>query len=801
MPFSNCRHTNILRWVVACVAIAATTHAESLDFSRQVLPILSDKCFLCHGPDSQEKDPLRLDSYDGATLDRDGIRGINPEDLSASEIIARIHDHDDPMPPEKAEQKLSEAERAILTRWVKEGGAYAEHWAFIPPKKAKPPRRMTRPRNPIDAFVVRALKEQDLKLAKATDKATLARRAALTLTGLPLSPEQLRTHMQNHRRDAYERLVDELLDSPPYAEHQARYWLDAVRYGDTHGLHLDNRRGIYPYRDWIVHAFDQNLPLNDFITWQLAGDLLPAPTIEQQVATGFVRMNPSTAEGGAIKEEFQAKNTFDRTENLGTVLLGMTMTCARCHTHKYDPISHTEYFELFAFFNNTEEKPLDGNSYEYKPIVRAPENRAAWQAWAKHETQSLDLLQSVSTTSLTNALNTIDRLNALAKDTQVTSNQNAHASDLIGQYDSMQKTWTTTLVAKELPTPRVTKLLHRGEYDQPVGEPIQPNVMRVLGAFPDDDARNRLGLAQWLTARENPLVARVLINRVWQRTFGAGLVRTPGDFGLQGEQPTHPELLDWLAVELQDSGWDLKHMLRLMVTSATFRQTSAWRSDLDDPDNIWIARGPGYRLDAEVIRDTALFASDLLDRNDGGEGVRPYQPPGLWSELMHPASNTKNYQADTGSKTYRRSLYVYWKRTSPHPMMSLFDAPSRESSCVRRSRSSTPLQSLALFNENQRMEMARGLGTRLLSASANDTERLDQMFTLLAARVPTKSETTACATLLDTIRNRYKESPDDAAALLGDAATGDTSIDPIELAAWTQLAATVLASDIAILMY
>jgi mono/diheme cytochrome c family protein len=724
-----------------------------VDFAREVLPVLSNKCFVCHGPDVKKKTDLRLDSYAAATADRDGVRAIHPEKPAESEILVRIHDKEDPMPPEDAEKQLTDAERALLDRWVREGGNFAKHWAFVPPAKH------SKDKTNIDAFVSAPLKEKGIDFAPEADKPTLARRAALVITGLPPEPEQLAAFLADTQLDAYERLVDALLQSPRFGEHQTRYWLDAVRYGDTHGLHLDNRRGIYPYRDWVIMALNENMPMDEFITAQLAGDLLPNPTLEQRVATGFVRMNPSTAEGGAIAAEFQAKNNFDRVENFGTVFLGLSLTCSRCHNHKYDPIEQKEYYQLMAFFNSTAESPLDGNKYDYGPAIKAPTDIDAWKQWRE-------------------------------------------AKDDPAKLAELEETFVTTLVANDLPNPRETKILHRGEYDQPYGDPLQPDTLQAVSAFPKDAARNRLGLAQWLTSRENPLTSRVLINRVWQSIFGDGLVRTPEDFGYQGEQPTHPQLLDWLAVEFQEQEWNLKHMVRLMVTSRTFRQASRWRSDVSDPENRLLARGPSPRLDAEVIRDIGLWASGLLDPHMGGEGVKPYQPSGLWSALMHPGSNTKNYETDKDQRVFRRSLYVYWKRTSPHPMMTLFDAPNRESSCVRRSRSNTALQSLGLLNEVQRTETARALAGRLLRESADDAARLDQLFKLLACRAPDEIERSACMNLLNTMRARFSETKEDALQLL---ATGtsprDESLDPIEHAAWSQVVSTVLASDIAILLY
>ena len=777
---------------VFAVAFSTTAAETPVDFSREILPILSNKCFVCHGPDSRKEDLLRLDSFEGATSDLGGYRAVDPGDLAKSEIIARIHDADDPMPPEDAEKQLTAAERALLKRWVLQGGGYTEHWAFVPPTRPTPPSQD----HPIDAFIENQF-TGDIDFAAEADKPTLARRLALVLTGLPPSPELLQSFLDDGSSNAYEQLVERLLADPRYGEHQARYWLDAVRYGDTHGLHLDNKRGIYPYRDWVVRALNRNQPLDEFIEWQLAGDLLPEPTMEQRIATGYVRMNPTTAEGGAIPAEFQAKNNFDRTETLGTVFLGMTMLCSRCHTHKYDPIEQTEYYRLLAFFNNTAEGPLDGNKYEYGPTLKVPANQAAWTDWTQLESARDRLLAKAGAKpgeSLADLAKPEGRLAKLGLQ--------AEAGQLIKQRTDATARFTTTLVARDLAKPRKTRLLDRGEYNLPTGEPLQPDVLKAMNPFPEGAPRNRLGLARWLTSREQPVVSRVLVNRIWQRVFGAGLVRTPEDFGLQGQQPTHPELLDWLAVELHDSGWDLKHMLRLMVNSRTFRQGSALRDGVNDPENKLWARGPHYRLDAEVLRDIALWASGLLDPHMGGEGVKPYQPAGLWKALAHPGSNTKNYVRDNGQRLYRRSLYVYWKRTSPHPMMTLFDAPSRESSCVQRSRTNTPLQALGLLNETQRIEMARMFAERLLKERATDAERLDLLFTLLACREPSATERDACAQLLKTMRERYAAAEKDATKLLE---TGevprDKSLDPTSHAAWTQLSATLLASDLALMMF
>lgn len=793
---------------------SAKDDSHSPSFARDILPVLSDKCFVCHGPDAPDSDSLRLDSFEGATEDRGGYQAIAPEALSESEILTRIFNTDDPMPPEDAEKQLSEEEREMIQNWILAGGEYQKHWAFVTPQRPTPPDSDLEHTTPIDAFIVDQLRQQDIDFAPEAERSVLARRAALVLTGLPPEPEQLLRYLNDDREDAYEKLVDELLQSERFGEHQARYWLDAVRYGDTHGLHLDNRRGIFPYRDWVVRSLNNNLPLDQFITWQLAGDLLPEPTLEQLVATGFVRMNPSTAEGGAIPAEFQAKNNFDRTETLGTVLLGMTLTCARCHTHKYDPILQTEYYQLLAFFNSTAENAMDGNSYTYGPVIKAPVDQSHWDRWLALEVDVTDFLSQLRSDD--NESLSAEQRNAIAGNSHKESltliakadgpfagtDWLPRADELLKQIAAEEEAGTTTLIARDLPQPRETRVLHRGEYDLPTGDSLAPAVPSVMGSFPSSAPRNRLGLAQWLTSRDHPLVARVVVNRIWQRTLGQPLVRTPEDFGLQGQQPTHPELLDWLAVELQESGWDLKHMLKLMVTSQTFKQSSAYRTDIDDPENRLYARASRYRMDAEMLRDVSIWASGRLDPRMGGEGVKPYQPAGMWLALAHPGSNTKQYVRDEGPKVFRRSLYVYWKRTSPHPMMTLFDAPDRESSCVRRSRTNTALQSLGLFNETQRVEMSRLFAQRLLTEKSSTDERLDMIYHLVASRAASEVEQSACEGLLEFMMKRYQDDTDAAAELIaiGDSPIDET-MDTAELAAWTQVVITVLASDTALVIY
>ena len=917
--------------------------SNTVDFAMEVLPVLSEKCYACHGPDTKKKDLVRLDLEELAKKDLGGYHAIDPKDLEESELLYRIDDQEDPMPPEDFGKTLSAKEKELIRQWVLSGAEYAQHWSFVPPTKEK----MPSPGNPVDYFIGKELLDQGTGFAKEADRATLARRASLILNGLPPEPADLNAFLKDNQEGAYERFLDRLLDRHDYGEHVARYWLDAVRYGDTHGLHLDNRRGIYPYRDWVVRALNDNQPFDEFIQWQLAGDLLPNPTEDQKIATGYVRLNPTTGEGGAIATEFQAKNNFDRVETTGTALLGLSLTCARCHTHKYDPITHDEYFEFLAFFNNTAEHSMDRNQYVYGDhltVAKDPQSKKKWAEFVVKEAaflkevrangkykgsdESLAKLADLLVPDLTKPGNKVkassenfhkrsqkpehaidDRVdtkyvnrdgngsgltmfspNGIINGISLTSaddhpgrdpktyklegstdgktfslisegnvpsftkrkqkreilfenNQSftiyrltfpklsdvyarfmqiaeiellkkhlAAKDDLLARAQQLnneriqgQRNYlTTTLIAQDLPEERkrVTQVLERGEYDKPIGKPLNPDVFSVLGEMDAGSPSNRLGLAQWITSDDQPLTARVLVNRFWLMVFGEGLVRTPEEFGLQGEHPTHPELLDWLAVDFRENGWDLKRLLKQLLTSRTFKQSSVRRSDFLDPENKYWGRGPSYKLDAEVVRDLSLWSSGLLNRKVGGRGFRPYQPPGMWIALSHPSSDTKNYVMDKDDSIYRRSLYMYWKRTSPHPMMTLFDAPSRESSCVQRSRTSTSLQSLALFNETQRMETARKLAERLLRDKQQDSARIEHLFTLLTSRKPSTVESTALSTLLGNAKGRFSQSEEDARKVLKQGlAPVDENLPVTEVAAWTQVAATMLASDPAILLY
>jgi mono/diheme cytochrome c family protein len=1178
MPRVACLLAALLAGLLAPgAARAATARPGGVDFGREIRPILSDNCFACHGPDEQQrKAGLRLDLRSGAlaTL-KNGRQAVVPGDPARSTLLARVTtaDPDDVMPPPKTGKKLTPAQIQKLRDWIAAGAEWPEHWAFVPPRRPEPPAvKNTRwPRNDVDRFVLARLEAEGLRPAPEAERATLVRRATLDLTGLPPTPEEVDAFLADKQPDAYERLVDRLLSSPRYGEHQARQWLDAVRYADTHGYHIDARRDIWAYRDWVIRAFNANQPFDQFTIEQLAGDLLPNPTTDQKVATGYIRCNMSTGEGGAIEEEYAAKYAFDRVETTGTTWLGLTLVCARCHTHKYDPITQREYYGLYGFFNQLDEPVMDGNrpnpdpflklptpeqterlawlkekiaesrrrleapvesldaaqqtwaaawharlregwqtpapltarsvkdggaelrvledrsvlaggpspgkdvyELEFSPAAgplaglrlevlaheslpgggaRSPEGRfrlsefeaellppgadakpqklalalaladahegehdparaldgkpeTYWQAVATNATpprallllaqpvnvpaearlrvrlrfesgeenralgrfrvalaQGADLVAALTpprfepwrllgplpsgglaagfarefepethldlarrypgvreevgwhergdlsdggTHLLVNELHGVHgvyylfrrvhvpeptvldlalraddvfkvwlnerlvlergtpepypgvrtrlRLELAAGENRllikVVNHQGAkyfafepavggtnrlapvlaailstdaaptgawaakvrdgYRREHAPEFRELQDHWATwqeeeraidaaiptTLIAKELAKPRETRLLIRGEYDKP-GEVVPPGLPSILPPLPEGAPTNRLGLARWLVSPDNPLTARVIVNRFWQQFFGVGLVKTAEDFGVQGERPSHPELLDWLATEFIRSGWDVKHMLRLIATSATYRQSSRVPPELRerDPENRLLARGPRLRLEAETLRDSALYVSGLLVEKLGGPSVKPYEPPGLWEAVSF--NNSQKYVPDTGEAQYRRSLYTFWKRQSPPPNMLLFDAPTRETCVVRRPRTNTPLQALVLLNDPQFVEASRALARRMLTEAGPGTrERLAHGFRLATARRPGAAELKVLSELLEAQRAAFRADPAAAAAYL---AVGDyrapADLDPVELAAWSTVASLLLNLD------
>jgi len=1140
--------------------------AEEVDYSRDIRPLLSENCYKCHGPDDAVREAeLRLDTEEGAfrELPSGGFAAIRG-DSSRSKLYQRIST-DDPaqrMPPPDSGKLLTPDQIALMKTWLDQGAAWREHWAFLQPERAPEPRVPGgwSVRNPIDSLILSRLEREGLEPSPETDRYTLVRRVTLDLTGLPPSIAEVDAFVEDSSPHAYDNLVDRLLASSRYGEHQARYWLDAARYGDTHGLHVDNERSLWPYRDWVISAFNNNMPFDQFTIQQLAGDLLSDPTREQLVATGFNRCNVSTSEGGAINEEFLVRYAVDRVETTSTVWMGLTMGCAACHEHKFDPFSQKEFYELFAFFYSLTEKAMDLNALLPPPYIRLPtpaeERRSAdlderiralekrferplpevdaaqsdWEdsfaerlatLWevpvpvsaesqggatltiledgsvlatghnpekdvyeivlrtelkeikalrlevpvdepgetagraedgnfvlselevtasavtsgedsrklvlaAVHADESrqgfaaLQVLDGLNTTgwavdagrresrSVTFTLLTslgfdggtdlrvrllqkegggqnlrrvrfsvttdetlappnfdpwyligpfeaeggndayetayepeseIDvnktyqkgrvkwiqkpefangqihqlgggmgasylyriikvptarevelslgsndalkvwlngevvldrnvRRRAVADQDKITVKLRPSGNSLLlkvvnysgpsafyfsdvrdktdsellelglilalprekrsdaqrkalrdhyrktyrpklkkiheelggfrRQKDNLTNQMAATLIMEEMDKPRAAFVLDRGEYDKK-GEKVEPSVPAVFPSLPEGASPNRLGLARWLVSGDHPLVARVVVNRFWQQYFGTGIVKTAENFGSQGEWPVHPELLDWLAVEFVESGWDVKHLQRLLVTSATYRQSSRVRPEVfeQDPENRLLARAPRFRMDAEMIRDNALAMSGLLIEGIGGRSVKPYQPPGLWEAIGLGGSNTRLFKQDHGTALYRRSLYTFWKRTSPPPTMALFDAPSREICTVRRPRTNTPLQALALLNDVQLFETARHLAQRMMvEGGGNPDDRIGFGWRLATARPPSARETQELRELFVLYQAVYAEDEEGALELVG---VGDSEPDetlaPSELAAWTLIANLILNLD------
>ncbi len=783
----------------------------TIDFSRQIRPILSDNCFACHGPDEQQrKAKLRLDIRASALGPlRGGGRAIVPGNPKESHVIERVlaEDPAERMPPERTNKKLSPAQIELLKQWIEQGAPWSEHWAFVPPERPPLPKvaRQGWARNAIDYFILARLEKEGLEPSSEADRRTLQRRVTLDLTGLPPTPAEMDAFLADTSPRAYEKVVERLLQSPHYGERLAVDWLDAARFADTHGYHLDAGRDMTRWRDYVIDAFNANEPFDRFTIEQLAGDLLPPPpsatgegadrALTQKIASGFNRNHMINFEGGAIAKEYLNAYIVDRVNTTTTVWLGLTMACAQCHDHKYDPVSQKEYYQLYAFFHNVPENGLDGAKGNAAPVVKAP-SREQERMLAKLDADLAALQASLLAPN--------PRTDTAAAARGVTKLRQARAA--------LEKQIPTAMVMQEMATPRETFVLLRGAYDKK-GVKVTAGVPAALSPLPQDAPPNRLGLARWLVDGKNPLTARVIVNRYWQMIFGTGLVKTAEDFGSQGEQPSHPELLDWLAVEFmtplpspQGTGakqnWSVRDLLRLIVTSSTYRQSSKIPADLAtrDPENRLLARGPRYRLQAEFIRDQALAISGLLNREVGGASVSPYQPAGLWQELGS-RGDSKNWSAQffvqsKGKDLYRRTMYTFWKRTSPPPQLITFDAPDRETCTVRRSRTNTPLQALVLMNDPTYVEASRKLAERLLHEASATDDRLILAFRLATARPPTAAELGVLRQVLEKQLARYHADEKAALQLL---AVGDSArverLAPAELAAWTVVASVILNLD------
>ncbi len=1051
--------------IVSLVAAGATAQAAearkgTVEFNRDVRPLLSEYCTACHGPDpGARKADMRLDTRAGLFKETKNegpvVKPGNPKESALWQRIITT-DEDDIMPPKKSHKVMKPEEKEILKRWIEAGAPYQDHWSFIAPERpALPKVKNSRwVSNPIDAFVLAKLEEKGLKPAPEADKRTLARRLALDLTGLPPTPEEVESFVKDKSKEAYMKLVERLLERPAYGEHRARYWLDAARYADTHGLHFDNYREMWPYRDWVIKAFNQNMPFDKFTIEQLAGDLLENPTQDQKIATGFHRCNMTTNEGGTIVDENLANYANDRVTTTSWVWLGLTANCAACHDHKFDPVTMKDFYSMAAFFRNTAQGGLDGNVKDSNPsitVVDDPKDYARWQELPKAieaakknveakrkdaeplfaqwvgGLRSADIERELSTKGLVfhadlddgnikevtavvlgkeekvkpvgelelgpdgrpskgialkkgvtvefpdagdfdhkeafsfgawvfipkdfnesaaifsrmdekdnfrgwdlwiqqgqfgthiisqwpeNAikLKTTRRVAKKGKwqhvfvsydgsgrpegvkifvdgDIQGLETENGkgitgsirtkvplkfaqrsggahldgvglqdvriYARELnpaeigaLADFSTLQKLLATPLdkwkaeqkksifdyylATKDVPFQQSQKdlaalerekegirlkypvthvqmerpnsipmaqILFRGQYDQPKGD-VFAAPFAFLNPLPKDAPANRLGLAEWLVAKDNPLVARVTVNRFWQEIFGVGIVKTTEDLGVVGEMPVNQKLLDWLAVEFRESGWDVKKLFTLIVTSSAYRQSAETTPEkLDkDPANRYLSRGPRFRMDAEMVRDYALAASGLLVSKIGGPSVRPYQPPGVWEAVAMPESNTRNYKQDRGEALYRRSMYTFWKRAAPPASMDVFNAPSREVSCTRRERTNTPLQALATMNDPQFVEAARKLAESSLTGGKGDANRaVETMAERVLARALASKERRVVKDTLNEALDYYAAKPEEAEKLIqyGDSKP-EAKLDAVKLAALTMVANQLLNLD------
>ena len=675
---------------------------ETIDFNFHVNPILSDKCFACHGPDDkQRKANLRLDTKEGLyQMTEDLIkRVIDLDNLEESEMIRRIFHENKSivMPPPESNLSLSEYEKNILKKWILQGAEWKKHWSFIKPEKPEIPQIQNNQwvKNEIDIFIAKNIENQNLEFSKMESKEILLRRLYFDIVGLPPSLDDIDQFLNDKSENSYEKVVDELLKSQNYGERMASIWMDIARYGDSHGYQDDTERTMWPWRDWVIHAYNKNLPYDEFITWQLAGDLIPNATKEQIIATGFNRNHKITQEGGVIPEEYRVEYVADRAITTSKLMMGLTMECARCHSHKYDNITHDEFYGFYGFFNNINEKGL----IAYGDF--APEPKIT-----------------------------------------VSKNELNEGLDFIKLPDSLDK--VTFMVMKETENLRKTYVLNRGLYNLQMNEVKNMTPSAVLPL--EKENSNRLDLAKWFFSDENPLTSRVVVNRIWQQFFGIGIVATPDDFGSQGNRPVNPELLDWLAVTYQNEDkWDTKKFIKRIVMSSTYRQSSV-TTDLNykiDPENVYLSRYPRQKLSAEMIRDNFLKTSGLLVNKLGGPSVKPLQPDGLWDEVTGGGGGSlAKYVMSSGENLYRRSLYTFWKRTVPPPTMMIFDAASRDNCEVKRQNTSTPLQSLTLMNNPEFQKAALHLSSNIFDKKLSLNEKINIVYRTITGRKPNKKEVT-----------------------------------------------------------
>ncbi|MDI1311444.1 PSD1 and planctomycete cytochrome C domain-containing protein [Prosthecobacter sp.] len=808
-----------MRVLCVLLSLGSALPAAAIDFSRDIQPILSDNCYFCHGPDAKErKGDLRLDVEQEAKAVKDGVAAILPGKSHESTLIERIlsTDPDEVMPTPKSNRTLSDAQKQLLKQWIDEGAKWGTHWAFKKIERPKVPD--VGEQHPIDAFVRAKLTEKGMKPAPKADAVTLLRRVSLDLTGLPPTEGEL--------KNDYAKTVARLLDSPRFGERWAWDWLDAARYADTNGYQGDPERTMWPWRDWVVKAINENMPYDRFTIWQLGGDLLPDATPEQKLATGFNRNHMINGEGGRIAEETRVENVMDRVETTSTVWLGLTMGCTKCHDHKFDPLTMRDYYGLYDVFNQTSEDgkgrsgqaapALDISTPAELELVKATTEKVNQVAaeleafelkkWPRPAGKPLTESDAIklpgnlpSYIAKTEPKNRgvdplLEAVNYFkGKDAAYTK----HLQKLLAAVRarvSAANAVTKVMVMDTLPKLRETFVLEKGAYDKASTTQVRFNVPASLPAMKPDAPRNRLGLAEWIVNRDNPLTARVTVNRFWQAFFGVGLVKTAEDFGLQGEEPPLRELLDWLASEFIDSGWDVKALLRLIVTSETYQQSSKIADAQIDPENRYLARGPRFRMPSWMLRDQALLVAGLLQDKLGGPAVKPYQPEGIWEEATF---GKKSYVQDHGDALYRRTLYIFWRRIVGPTM--LFDNAARQTCVIKATRTNTPLQALVTLNDVTYVEAARVLAQRVLLANrGNEDAALVQAFRLVTCRGPTQAEAALLKAQLGKLRQQQSDLPAALLLLAVGESKRDESIPAIEHATWTSLCLMLLNLDEAV---
>ncbi len=815
---------------------------EKVDFDRDVKGILSDNCFKCHGPDDKDrKEELRLDLREQLFAKRGDHFTVVPGKPGESELFKRIVSDDEfaKMPPPDSGKTLTKKQIDIIRKWIAQGAEWKGHWAYTSVKRPAVV-NVKRPgfvRNEIDRFVLGSLNRKRVAPANEADRITLIRRLSFDLTGLPPTTAQVTDFLADKSDGAYEALVDRLLRSPHFGERMALYWLDQVRYADTGGYHSDNHRDVWLYRDYVIKSFNENLPYNQFTIEQLAGDLLPQPTRWQRIASGYNRLLKTTEEGGAQGKEYQAKYDADRVRNISEVWMASTMGCSECHNHKFDPFTMKDFYSLAAMFGDIQERPvgrqaqtavptkeqaakmrkLDAAIAPFRKIMntQTPELDRSQQRWeatrdavvapvpgqkpkndnkAKTPQPPKDVLQVLAIDVGQRSKPQLAKLAAwyrtIAPELAATRQKLAVREN---EKKAHQATIPTTLVSTT-GNKRAIRLLPRGNWLDSSGPIMSPGAPEFLPNMKLAGERaTRLDFARWLISPENPLTARVYVNRLWKTAFGEGLVRTIDDFGVQGEVPSHPELLDWLAVEFVESGWDVKHMIKLMVMSGTYRQSSAVSAEMRqrDPYNKWLARQNRFRLPAETVRDNALAVSGLLADAIGGRSVKPYQPAGYWMHLNFPK---RKWVPDTGENQYRRGLYTYIQRTFPHPSLLAFDATSREECTANRSRSNNPLQALVLLNDPTYVEAARVFAERVVrEGGTSDAERLQFAYRVCLSREVHPAEARMLTALLQKHKAQYTADAKAAAELLsiGQRQTPG-GMNKAELAAWTSVTRVLL---------